>query len=110
GRIKTLTSGQTVTDFLGTAADVDTYAIEGSVGDRLFLSFGESVGTTTYNPGVFIFNPDGTLLTGDSSESDGHAFSNVEMTQSGTYKVVIRDSQLNLGGAYTMTAVVIDDT
>ena len=103
-----LEGGLTVNGAIDYLGDYDIYHISGEAGDRLFLSLGEVVGTTSFDLGVFIFEPDGDLLVSNDDDSNGMSFSNLLLDQNGTYTIVVRDLGANETGEYTLTAVVVD--
>ena len=103
-----LTSGQTVSESIGELGEFDFFTIDAESGETLFLNFSES-GSSSFFPGVFIYNPDGSLLSSSDNFSSGTSFSDLELTQTGTYTVVVRDLSSDATGPYVLTAVVVDE-
>ncbi|MFN3167459.1 MAG: hypothetical protein ACE37H_10390 [Phycisphaeraceae bacterium] len=103
-----LTSGTTFNGLLD-AGDIDTFTIDADAGDELFLSFLDGSNSSSFDPGVFIYNPDGTLRTRTTASTAGVEFSDTKLTQSGTYTIVVRDQGANATASYSLTAVVVDE-
>ena len=103
-----LASGETLSGLLD-SADIDTYTFTAETDERLFLTLSDAVGSSSFNPGVFIYAPDGTLLNSVGSTVNGHAFSDLLLPQAGTYTVVVRDETADATGDYWMTLVLVDD-
>ncbi|MFN3167461.1 MAG: PPC domain-containing protein [Phycisphaeraceae bacterium] len=103
-----LISGATRSGSIVPFTEFDRHTIDADAGDKLFLSFYDSVNASSFDPGIFITNPDGTLLSSQDDRSAGATFGNLLLPQSGTYSVWVRDLGFNNGGDYALTPVLID--
>ncbi|WP_342190377.1 Ig-like domain-containing protein [Stieleria varia] len=100
-----LTSGQTVLESLS-LGDIDTFTIDAMAGTTLFLNYDDN--NSLLRSGVFVFAPDGSLLT-SLEDTDSVSFTNLPLSISGTYTILVRDFDGNEAGDYGLTAVVIDN-
>jgi len=103
-----LISGETVEANLG-LGEIHSLTFAASENDKLFLSFSESVGTGQFNPGIFVYAPDGSLFQSVESTSNGTSFSDLTVPQTGTYTVIVRDLSGDFSGDYSITAVIVDE-
>lgn len=104
---RSLISGESATGRLE-QHDVHLFVLDAAVGDKLFVTLSEQVASGRFNPGVFLYAPDGTLLTSIEATSNGVSFSDVEAPETGRYTLLVRDSSADSPGDYTLSAVVID--
>lgn len=101
-----LHSGETVSAFLH-AADIDTFTISATTGNDLIINIQET-GVDVQGWEARLYDPNGELVTVvayDRSES----IVVEEVTQSGDYTIIVRDSNPNGVSSYSITAVVIDE-
>ena len=101
-----LTSGLTISGMLE-AGDIDTFTIDATAGSRLFLNYTEQ--TSVLRAGVFIYAPDGSLLSSVDNVDDA-SFADLELTATGLYTIVLREFGGDATGDYALTAVVVDST
>ena len=100
-----LTSGQTFNGSIG-IGDIDTFTIQAQAGNSLLATFQESLNIFTFIEGS-IFGPDGQLIQ-TVTDTTGGDLDQVNLTQSGTYTIVIRDRDETFTGDYGLTAVVVN--
>ncbi len=103
-----LASGQTVSGAIDFVGDQDTFTIDAQAGDDLLFTIREDA--NFFNSlEVSLHGPDGELIE-TANGATGVRIDQIDLTQSGTYTYVVRDSQATFTGDYTLTAVVLDQT
>lgn len=100
-----LVSGRTETGSIE-RGDIDTFTINASAGDDLFLAIDETPEASTYLY-VSVHGPNGELLASDW-ESDGMRIDLYDLPATGRYTYVVRDFYGQYTGNYTLTSVVAD--
>ncbi|WP_166830836.1 Calx-beta domain-containing protein [Thalassoroseus pseudoceratinae] len=109
-----LTSGLTVDGTLE-RTDIDTFTIDASAGDDLlFSAIGSSASGTLggIDLEVSLYAPDGKLhqTVVPRINFNGVRLDQFNLSQTGTYTYVVRNSREDLAGSYSLTAVVVDQT
>ena len=101
-----LPSGSKVTEQID-LGDLDTYRFYAETGDRVTLTlvdlYGEDPNTDgNFTPGIYLYDPSGTLVASDPSDYITASIVNRSLTYNGYYTVVAKDYQGTLTGAYEL--------
>ncbi|MEO1059415.1 MAG: pre-peptidase C-terminal domain-containing protein, partial [Actinomycetota bacterium] len=100
-----LFSGQTEQGSLA-AGDIDTFTIDAAAGDDLLINVRETSNFFT-NIEVSVYGPDSELIDTFIAPA-GIRADQFNVSQAGTYTVVVRDNDNVFTGGYSITATVID--
>jgi len=73
------------------------------------VNFNVSVPASGFNPGVFIYAPNGTLIASDNATTSGTSFTDLALTSTGIYTIVVRDLGSNVTGDYNIMATVVPE-
>jgi len=90
--------------------DIDVWSFTANAGDSIFVAMGESVAASALTPALWLYGPDGRLLTSYGGSSVA-AEINTRATNSGTFTVVAGDFSNAYGGSgtYRLTMVKTGD-
>lgn len=105
-----LSSGTTIAGNLG-VGDIDTFTIDASAGDDLYLTIEETAGSSAYLR-VALLGPHGQLLDTQyvTSSTTGFRLDHYEVPAAGRYTYVVRDHYGYYTGGYQLTANVMDNS
>ena len=105
----TLVNGQTHTGTID-LGDLDVWSFTANAGDSIFVAAGESVAGSALTPALWLYGPDGRLLT-SYLNSTVAAEVYLRATNNGTFTVVMGDysSAYSGNGAYRLTLVKTGD-
>jgi Ca2+-binding RTX toxin-like protein len=95
-----LTSGQTITGTLETAATVHTHTIQATAGQPIVAAVGETT-TQAFDPSIQIIAPGGASLGSAGGETG--VLLNVIAPTTGTYEIRVSDAGSNDTGTYRLT-------
>ena len=88
-----------------TVGDINSYVFEASAGDSALIRAVKTEGTYAFDPYIWLYNPDGTLVTttyGDPTAAldCSPTSSTCQLNQSGTYHLLVMDQNYVDPGSY----------
>ena len=95
-----ITTGQRRTGTID-VGDLDVYTFSAGAGDAVSVTLADT-GNTSFDPLLRVFAPDGSLVREDTANVGAEA-DLFDLTQAGTYTVVVRDLGDDNTGAYALT-------
>lgn len=89
---RTLRHGTYLTGSISPETDIDTYYFVGHAGHIVAITMRENAFTSSIDPYLTLFAPDGSKLTedNDGGPGDGAAIRRLQLTQTGTYRIEAR--------------------
>ena len=102
-----IVSGQTVTQAVG-LGEIATFTINGTAGEDLLLALGNNTGAA-FDTEIDVFAPDGSFVTRAQANGGGDEIF-ADITQTGQYLIVVRESAGDGAGSFTFTAVTSGST
>ncbi len=104
-----LVNGQTYTGTID-VGELDVWSFTANTGESIFVAMGESVAGSALTPGLWLYGPNGVLITAYASSAVA-AEIYARATNSGTYTVVVGDynNAYAGSGAYRLTMVKTGD-